>query len=99
MVRTACRAAVGLVVVLAVLALAAPGGVGQATDRDELIVTVQVSSAEHEAQEGYFSLGEDATLMVKPGSDLFKFLSRHRGRTLRVVLTDASRPELSRLER
>jgi hypothetical protein len=72
---------------------------GWASDRDETVMTVQVSSADHEIQEGYFTLGDSATVMVKPGSDLYKFLSRQRGRKIKVVLTDAAGPELSRLER
>jgi hypothetical protein len=43
---------------------------GWASDRDEAVMTVQVSSADHEIQEGYFTLGDSATVMVKPGSDL-----------------------------
>ena len=74
-------------------------GIGRASDRDEAVVTVQVSSADHELQEGYFSLGDSATVVAKPGSDLYKFLTRQRGRKVKVVLTEASGPELSRLER
>lgn len=85
--------------ILAVLLLIpARSGIG-ANDRDETVLTVQVSSSEHETMEGYFSLGDSATLVVKPGSDLHKFLTRHRGRKVRITLTDASRPGLSRLER
>ena len=73
--------------------------IGRASDRDETVLTVQVSSADHESQEGYFSLGDGATVVVKPGSELYRFLSRQRGRKIKVVLTDASGPELSRLER
>lgn len=73
--------------------------IGRASDKDETIVTVQVSSAEHEVQEGYFALGEQATVMVKPGSDLHQFLSRQRGRKVRIVLTEASAAELSKIER
>jgi hypothetical protein len=73
--------------------------IGQANDRDEAIMTVQVSSADHEASEGYFTLGDKATVMVKPGSDLYKFLSRQRGRKVRVVMTEERGPELSRLQR
>jgi hypothetical protein len=72
---------------------------GRASDRDETILTVQVSSADHEAEEGYFSLGDNATVMVKPGSDLFKFLSRQRGKKVRITLSEAGSPELSKLER
>jgi hypothetical protein len=69
-----------------------------AADRDETVVTVQVTSADHELEEGYFSLGDNATLMAKPGSDLYRFLARQRGRKVKILLTEAG-PELSRLER
>jgi hypothetical protein len=72
---------------------------GRASDKDETIVTVQVTSADHEVQEGYFALGEQATVMVKPGSDLFRFLSRQRGHKVKIVLTEASVPELAKIER
>ena len=72
---------------------------GGANDRDETIMTVQVSSADHEIQEGYFTLGDSTTLVAKPGSDLFKFLARQRGRKVKIVVSEAGGPELSRLER
>ena len=37
--------------------------------------------------------------MVKPGSDLYRFLCRQRGRKVKIVLSEAGGPELSRLER
>ena len=73
--------------------------IGRASDRDEAVITVQISSADHELDEGYFSLGDTATVVVKPGSDLFKFLSRQRGRKVKLVLTEVGGPELSRLDR
>lgn len=73
--------------------------IGRAYDRDETALTVQVTSADHELAEGYFSLGESATLMVKPGSDLYRFLARQRGHRIKVVLQESAAPELSRLER
>jgi hypothetical protein len=73
--------------------------VGRAADRDEAVVTVQVSSADHEMAEGYFSLGENTTVMAKPGSDVYRFLSRQRGHKVKIVLTEAGGPELSRLQR
>jgi hypothetical protein len=73
--------------------------VGRAADRDETVLTVKVSSADHETQEGYFSLGDNATLMVKPGSELYQFLTRQRGRKVKIVLQEAGGAELSRLER
>ena len=73
--------------------------VGRAFDRDETILTVKVSSADHELEEGYFSLGDNATLMVKPGSELHRFLARQRGHKVKISLQEAGGPELSRLER
>ena len=73
--------------------------VGRASNNDEMTLTVQVSSAEHEIQEGYFSLGDGATVMAKPGSELHRFLSRQRGRKVKIVMTDATVAELSRLQR
>lgn len=74
-------------------------GIGRASDRDEAIVTAQVTSADHEVQEGYFSLGDNVTVIAKPGTDLYRFLSRQRGHKVKVQLTEAAGPELSRLER
>jgi hypothetical protein len=73
--------------------------VGRASDRDETTVTVQVSSADHEILEGYFTLGPDVTVMVKPGSDLHRFLTRQRGRKVKLSVSEARVAELSRLER
>jgi len=73
--------------------------VGQASNRDETVLTVQVSAADHELLEGYFTLGDSATVMVKRGSDLYSFLTRQRGRKVKLVLTEAAGPELSKLQR
>ena len=89
----------GLVIVALAATFTLGVSVGQANDRDEAIMTVQVSSADHELLEGYFTLGDNATVMVKPGSDVYKFLARQRGRKVKITLTDASAPELSRLDR
>jgi hypothetical protein len=72
---------------------------GWASSRDEATIVVGVGSADHEMVEGYFSLGDDVTVMAKPGSSLHRFLARHRGRTIRITLTEATVPTLSRLER
>src|SRR3954464_7763175 len=73
--------------------------IGRAADNNETSMTVQVSSAEHETDEGYFSLGKDATVMAKPGSALHQFLARQNGRQVRVTLTLVDGRQLSRLER
>ena len=87
------------VTLAAVLAFVAGLSVASATDRDETIMTVQVSSADHELVEGYFTLGDSASVVVKPGSDLYKFLSRQRGRKVKVTIAESAAPELSRLQR
>jgi hypothetical protein len=81
------------------LVVVAAFAVGRASDRDEAIMTVQVTAADHELLEGYFTLGDSATVMAKRGSPLYNFLSRQRGRKVKLVLTEAAGPELSRLER
>jgi hypothetical protein len=91
------RIAMAAWMVLALILLAL--SVGRASDKDEAIITVQVSSADHEVQEGYFSLGESATIVAKPGSDLYRFLARQRGHRIKVTLTETGGPELSRLQR
>jgi hypothetical protein len=87
-----------LVAILA-LTLLVQGYLASANERDETVLTVVVSSAEHETQEGYFTLGDAATVIAKPGSELYKFLARHRGKKIRISLTEAGRPGLSTLER
>lgn len=73
--------------------------IGRAADGDETSMTVQVSSAEHETDEGYFALGKDATIMAKPGTELHRFLSRQNGRQVRVTMTMVDGRQLSRIER
>jgi hypothetical protein len=83
-----------------VLALLLVGlGVGWASDKDETTATVQVTSADHELQEGYFSLGDSATIVAKPGSDLYRFLVRQRGKKIRIVFSEADTRELSQIRR
>jgi hypothetical protein len=98
-VRKGLAVWVTLALVVSVATFALGFTVGHANTHDEAIMTVQVSSADHEVLEGYFTLGDNATVMVKPGSDLYKFLSRQRGRKVKVVLTEVKGPELSRLQR
>jgi hypothetical protein len=49
--------------------------VGRASNRDETALTVQVFSADQQA-EGYFSLGDNATVMAKPGTEKLKGKSK-----------------------
>jgi hypothetical protein len=48
--------------------------------------TGQLSSAEHEADEGYFNVGQDATTMAKPGTDLHAWLKGHNGQRIRIAI-------------
>jgi hypothetical protein len=73
--------------------------IGRAADTNETTVTVKVSSADHETDEGYFSLGQDATVMAKPGTELHRFLSRQNGKQVRVTMTLVDGRQLSRIER
>ncbi len=90
---------IGFLVWLTLALLLVGFSVGRGFDRDETSLTVQVSSADHEQEEGYFSLGDNATVIVKPGSDLYQFLTRQRGRKIKVVFQESAGPELSRIER
>lgn len=83
---------------LAVALLLVGASIGRAFSPDQTVLTVQVSSADHELEEGYFALGEQGTVMVKPGTDLFRFLSRHRGDSIKIVLTTNHARELSKIE-
>jgi hypothetical protein len=73
--------------------------IGRAADTNETTMTVQVSSADHETDEGYFSLGKDATVIAKPGTDLYQFLARQKGHQVRVTMTLVDGRQLSRIER
>ena len=84
---------------LVVAALLLGMSLGRAADGDETVMTVRVSSADHETDEGYFSIGKDATVMVKPGTDLHRFLCRQNGRDVRITMTLVDGRPLSRLER
>jgi hypothetical protein len=90
------NAMIGWMVVAAVLL---GMSIGRAADTNETTVTVQVSSAEHETDEGYFSLGKDATVMAKPGSLLHQYLARQNGKQVRITLTQVDGRQLSRIER
>ena len=92
-VRTATTAC--LMIVLLLIGV----GVGRAYDTNETIINVEVNSADHELQEGYFALGEQGTVLARPGSALYDFLSRQRGQKVKIVLTRSDDRELSRLRR
>lgn len=51
-----------------------------------------LSAAAHEVEEGYFSIGPDSYLIVKPGSEMHRWLSQNLGKTvtLSVEVSEAS---------
>lgn len=61
-------------------------GGAAAASLDEATVVAEVSAADHEVEEGYFTLGDGATIIAKPGSDLYRFLTSHRGQKVRLMV-------------
>ena len=89
------KAMVGWMVVAALLL---GMSIGRAA-ADETVLTAKVTSADHETDEGYFSLGSDLTVLAKPGSDLARFLARQNGREVTITLTPVDGRQLSRIDR
>ena len=87
-----------MVAALVFVATLGASAVGQSEVPQEILVTVEVTSSDHEAQEGYFSLGDGATVMVKPGTDLYQYLNRRRGQKITIRMTETAR-QVSRLTR
>jgi hypothetical protein len=59
------------------------------TRTDDTMVVAELNAADHEAEEGYFALGQKATLIAQPGSRLHGWLTNHRGQRVRVLITIA----------
>ncbi len=53
---------------------------------DETAVVAHLTAADHEVDEGYFSLGDRATVVVRPGSELHSWLAAHRGQRVRLMI-------------
>ncbi len=64
-------------------------GAAAAAVLDETTIVGEVSAADHEVEEGYFTLGEGATVIARPGSELHRFLASHRGQKVRLVIEGA----------
>jgi len=56
---------------------------------DEASVVADLTAADHEVDEGYFAIGQKATLIAQPGSALHTWLARHRGQRVRVLISPA----------
>ncbi len=60
-------------------------GVGRVVAQDDKIeVEAQVGATYQEADEGYFSFGQDTMVVTKQGSDLQKWLKAHVGQRMKV---------------
>lgn len=77
----------GHLLLVAVILVALLGGlVVAAAGLDSLTVHVTVTSQDYQLVEGVFDLPEpEASITVKPGTDLYRWLAAHRGQ--RVVMT------------
>ena len=53
---------------------------------DQVDVTAEVSAADHELEEGYFALGQDAAIVAKPGTPLHRWLRTHVGQRVKIVI-------------
>jgi hypothetical protein len=56
---------------------------------DQVDVTAEISAADHELEEGYFGVGQDAAIVAKPGSPLHAWLRTHVGQRVRIVIEPA----------
>ncbi len=60
-------------------------GVGRLVAQDDkLEVEAQVGATYQEADEGYFSFGQDTMVVTKQGSDLQKWLKAHVGQRMKL---------------
>jgi hypothetical protein len=50
-----------------------------------------LTATDQEAEDGYFAIGSDAMMVVKPGSSLQRWLKTHKGEKVRVSLSTESR--------
>ncbi len=75
--------------ILLALFLVAMGVSTAYTMGDETVVVGEITAADHEVEEGYFALGQKATLIAQPGTKLHGWLANHRGQRVRVLIAIA----------
>lgn len=62
-------------------------GVGRlVAQNDKMEVEAQIGATYQEADEGYFSFGQDTMVVAKNGSDLQRWLKAHLGQRMRLRL-------------
>jgi len=66
--------------------------------REYVFISGIVSSADHELQEGYVNIGNETTVIAKPGSDLHRLFVRYRGKMVYVTV-ETELPEREKIER
>ena len=65
-------------------------GLGRLTSADDLLAIAGVVKAtDQEASQGYFPVGDDALVVVKPGGGVQRWLEAHRGQKIRITLEPA----------
>ncbi len=52
----------------------------------EIARVAAVVAADHEVEEGYFSVGDGAEVVARPGSALHQWLSAHRDQKVRLLI-------------
>jgi hypothetical protein len=62
-------------------------------------VVADLTAADHEVAEGYFTLGQKASLIAPPGTPLHDWLNENRGRRVRVQITIVEDPVTARLKK
>ncbi len=61
-------------------------GVGRLIASDAMEIEAQVAATYQEADEGYFSFGQDTMVVAKPNSELQKWLKAHVGQRMKLKL-------------
>jgi hypothetical protein len=61
-------------------------GLGELRADDGLQVTGQVTATDQEADEGYFAVGQETMVVVKPGSGMHNWMRSHMGQKVTVTV-------------
>jgi hypothetical protein len=85
----------GVLLALALFGLAAAAQ----TRSEDTTVVADLTAADHEVAEGYFALGQKASLIAPPGTPLHDWLNENRGRRVRVHITIVEEPVTARLKK
>lgn len=75
-----------LLVLVVVVGLASLGARAQ----EGIELKGHLSANDTEREEGYFAVAQDTVLMVRPGSELHRWLKEHSGQTVRIVVEPAA---------